>query len=123
MIKEYLTILHTASISSEQFSFQLIFYWRIKLNVESCSHKNPECANSYHENPPNRILNRFLNSTLWKIRCSLNLKAQAVNKAQRQLRLEPYFHEFFKSRAQKTIFRSPMSMRHSSWAVLTGPFY
>ena len=20
---------------------------------------NPECANSYHENPPNRILNRF----------------------------------------------------------------
>ena len=24
----------------------------------------------------------FLNSTLWKIRCSLNPKAQAVNKAQ-----------------------------------------
>ena len=26
---------------------------------ESCSNKNPECANSYHENLPNRILNRF----------------------------------------------------------------
>ena len=42
----------------------------------------------------------FLNSTLSKIRCSLNPKAQAVNKAQRQLRPEPYFPEFFKSRAQ-----------------------
>ena len=49
----------------------------------------------------NRILNRFfLNSTRWKIRCSLNPKAQAVNKVQRQLRPEPYFPEFFKSRAQ-----------------------
>ena len=43
----------------------------------------------------------FLNSTPWKIRCSLNPKAQAVNKVQRQLRPEPYFPEFFKSRAQK----------------------
>ena len=33
------------------------------------------------------------------MRCSLNLKTQAVNKAQRQLRPEPYFPEFFKSRA------------------------
>ena len=24
-----------------------------------CSHHNVECANSHHENPPNRILNRF----------------------------------------------------------------
>ena len=30
-----------------------------RLNVESCSHKNPECANSCRENPPNRILNWF----------------------------------------------------------------
>ena len=40
-----------------------------------------------------------MNSTLWKIICSFNPKAQAVNKAQRQLRPEPYFPEFFKSRA------------------------
>ena len=39
----------------------------------------------------------LLNSTLWKIRCSLNAKAQAVNKALRPLRPEPYFPEFFKS--------------------------
>ena len=30
-------------------------------------------------------LTGFLNSTLWKIRCSLNPKAQAVNNAQRRL--------------------------------------
>ena len=48
----------------------------------------------------NRILNWFYNSTLGKIRCSLNPKAQPVNKVQRQLRSEPYFHEFFQSRAQ-----------------------
>ena len=41
----------------------------------------------------------FFNSTLWKIRCSLKPKAQAVNKAQRQLRPKPYYPEFFKSRA------------------------
>ena len=70
----------------------------IRLNVESCSHKNPECGNSYHENPPNRKLNRFF-LTLLKIRCSLNPKAQGVNKAS-QLRPEPYFREFFKSWAQ-----------------------
>ena len=58
--------------------------------------KNPECANPYHENPPNRILKTgSLNSTLWTIRCSLNPKAQAVNKAQRHLRPEPYFPEIF----------------------------
>jgi len=34
---------------------------------------------------PNSILNRFENSTLWKIKFNLNPKAQAVNKAQRQL--------------------------------------
>ena len=32
---------------------------RTRLNVEPYSHKNPEFANSYHENPQNRILNRF----------------------------------------------------------------
>ena len=42
----------------------------------------------------------FLNSILWKIRCSLNPKAQAVNKTQRQLRLEPCFPDFLKSRTQ-----------------------
>ena len=41
----------------------------------------------------------FLNKTLWKIRCRLNPKAQAVNKTQQQLRPEPYFPKFFKSRA------------------------
>ena len=41
-----------------------------------------ECANFYHENLPNRILNRFFfNLTLWKIRCRLKLKAQAVQKS------------------------------------------
>ena len=42
----------------------------------------------------------FFNSTLWKIRCSLNPKAQAVNKAQRHLRPDPYFPNFFKQRTQ-----------------------
>ena len=37
---------------------------------------------------------------MWNIRCSFNRKAQTVNKVQRQLRPEPYFPEFFKSRAQ-----------------------
>ena len=41
------------------------------------------------------ILNRFLNSTLRKIRCCLNTKAQVVNKAQRQLKPESYFLSFF----------------------------
>ena len=35
----------------------------------------------------------------WKIRCCLNPKAQAVNKAQQQLRPKSYFLEFFKSPA------------------------
>ena len=35
------------------------FWWRIRLNVESCSHQNTECANSNRKNSPNRILNRF----------------------------------------------------------------
>ena len=43
-----------------------------------------------------------MNSILLKIRCSLNPKAQAVNKAQRQLRHKPYFTEFVKSRDQWT---------------------
>ena len=46
----------------------------------------------------------FLNSTLWKKRCRLNPNAQAVNKVQRQLRPEPYFPEFFKSRALVACF-------------------
>ena len=75
----------------------------VRLNVESCSRQHPECANSYHENTPNRIFNRFLKSILLKIRCSLNPKSQAVNKFQRQLRPEPYFHDLLKSRAQSTI--------------------
>ena len=54
--------------------------------VESCSlHKNPECANSYHENLSNRILNWFFELNSVEIRCSLNPKAQVVNKAKRQL--------------------------------------
>ena len=39
-----------------------------------------------------------MNSTLWKIRCSLNPKAQAVNNAQRQLKPDPYFPDFFLNR-------------------------
>ena len=39
----------------------------------------------------------FRNTTPWEIRCNLNPKAQAVNKAQRQLRPESYFLEYFKS--------------------------
>ena len=37
------------------------------------------------------------------MRCSLNPKTQAVNKSQRQLRPEPYFPIFFKSRAQNLL--------------------
>ena len=44
-------------------------------------------------------LTGFLNSTLWKIRCIFNPKAQAAKKTQQQLRLEPNLPEFFKSRA------------------------
>ena len=54
---------------------------------------------SYHEITQNRILNRFfeLNSVENKMR-SLNSKAEAVNKAQRQLRLESYFRDFLNRR-------------------------
>ena len=46
----------------------------------------------------------FFKTQLRKIiKCSLNPKAQAVNKAQRQLRPEPYFPEVFRSRAQDYI--------------------
>ena len=62
--------------------------------------KNPECANSYHENLPNRILNRCFELNSVENKMQLDPKAQAVNKAQRKLRPEPYFSEFFKSRAQ-----------------------
>ena len=40
-----------------------------------------------------------MNSTLCKIVCNLNLKAQAVNKAQRQRTPELYFLELFKLQA------------------------
>ena len=56
--------------------------WGIRLNVESVSHKNPECANSYLENPPNRILNRFF---------ELN---SAENKMQLKSESEGYGAEF-----------------------------
>ena len=62
----------------------------MRLNVESCSHKNPECANSFLENPPNIILNRFFELNSVEIKINLNPKAQAVNRAQRQLRPERY---------------------------------
>ena len=54
---------------------------------------------SYHEITQNRILNRFfeLNSVENKM-SSLNSKAQAVNKAQRQLTLESYFRDFLNRR-------------------------
>jgi len=54
---------------------------------------------SYHEITQNRILNRFfeLNSVENKM-SSLNSKAQAVNKARRQLRLESYFRDFLNRR-------------------------
>ena len=35
--------------------------------TESCSHVNPEWANSYFENPPNRLLNRFFELNSGKI--------------------------------------------------------
>ena len=76
------------------------FLWRIRrirLNVESFSHQNPECAN---ENPPNTILNRFYELNFSRIRYNSNPKAQTVNKAQRQLRPKSYFLEFYKSTAQ-----------------------
>ena len=50
-----------------------------------------------HENPPYKIINRFYE--LNKIICNVNPKAQAINKAQWQLRPESYFAEYFKSRA------------------------
>ena len=43
---------------------------------------------------------------LCEIRCNLNPKAQAVNKAQRQLKPESYFPESFKSRAQMNELQS-----------------
>ena len=42
----------------------------------------------------------FLNSTRWNKRCSFKPKAQAVNKAQRQLRPKSHFLEIYKSPAQ-----------------------
>ena len=71
-----------------------VWFW-IRLNVKSCSHKNPECANSFHKNLPNKILNRFFELNSVEIRCSLNLKAQVEKKAQfNSSDPEPYFPEF-----------------------------
>ena len=50
-----------------------------------------------------RQITGFLNSNLWKIRCSFKLKAQVVNKVQRQLRLEPYFPEFLNRGLRMTV--------------------
>ena len=57
----------------------------------------------------------FFNSTPWKIRCSLNPKAQAVNKANDSLDPEPYYPEFFKSRALTKLTRP----RHKEIIVCT----
>ena len=58
------------------------------VKVENKAHKNPECANFYHENPPNRLINRFfkLNSLENKIQ----FESKAVNKAL-DLRPDPNF--------------------------------
>ena len=83
-------------------SFLVIYldFFPVSHNFKSCSHQNSECANSNRENPPNRIINRFFELNSAEIRCRLNPKAQAVNKAQRQIKPEPYFPKIFKSRAQ-----------------------
>ena len=60
----------------------------------------------------------FLNSTLWKMRGSLNPKAQAVNKAQRQLKPVPYFPIFFKSRL-RAIYSSSL---YQTILDITSPF-
>jgi len=54
------------------------FSWRIRLNVASCSHKNPECANAYHENPPNRILNWFFE--LNSLENKMQLESESSNR-------------------------------------------
>ena len=65
----------------------------VKNKAQCCGLFSLKYANSFHENPPNRISNRFFKLNSVEIRCSLNPKAQAVNKAQQQLGL-------FKLRAQ-----------------------
>ena len=82
--------------------------------LKSCSHKNPQCVNSCHKNPPNIILKRFFELILVKIRCSLNPKAQVVNKAQWQLSPELYFPEFFKLQAQ-LLFRIQVEYSRLHW--------
>ena len=60
----------------------------------------------------------FLNSTLRKMRGSLNPKAQAVNEAQRQLKPVPYFPIFFKSRL-RAIYSSSL---YQTILAITSPF-
>ena len=69
----------------------------------------------------NSILNRFENSTLWKIKFNLNPKAQAVNKAQRQLWPELYFPGFLKSLTSRRFKNSKKYDSFSSccWALFT----
>ena len=51
------------------------FQQLIRLNVESCSHQNPECGNSNHENPPSTKLNRFYELNSVQNLMQLKLKA------------------------------------------------
>ena len=60
-----------------------------------------------------------MNLSLGKIGCNLNPKAQAVNKAQRQLRPESCFLEFFKSMAQVSCEVPQKNLDRIGSAVLT----
>jgi len=72
-----------------------------ELNVES--YKNPECANSYHYNQTNIILNWFFELNSVENKMQLESIAQVVNKDQRLLRPEPYFLKGVESLPQTLI--------------------
>ena len=67
-----------------------------ELNVE-------ECANSYHYNQPNIILNWFFKLNSVENKMQLESIAQVVNKVQRLLRPEPYFLKGIESLPQTLI--------------------
>ena len=77
----------------------------MKIKPTLVGHKNPECANSFHENQPNRILNRFLE--LNSVENKMQLESKSSSR-KRQLRPEQYFFKFVKSRA-------PVSFNSSLW--------
>ena len=73
---------------------KLDLWSRIRLNVESCSQKIQNAPIPTIKIRQKTYYTGFMNSTLWKIICNLNPKAQAVIRPNNSLRPESYFLHF-----------------------------